>query len=107
MGLFDFFKKRKNELLELQQFLIDGSPDRLIVSRKRLMELAKIEANNSLRIVQDSSRLVQTTTKPDVFFDRMQLLFEHSSNLAYLERYVPFTGTSPMGGLQQYALWVC
>lgn len=100
MGLFDFFKKRKNELLELQQFLIDGSPDRLIVSRKRLMELAKIEANNSLRIVQDSSRLVQTTTKPDVFFGRMQLMLEHSSNLAYLERYVPFTGASPMGALK-------
>lgn len=100
MGLFDLFGKKKKELLELQQYLISDSPDRLIMSEKKLKEIAKAEANNSLRIAQDSSRLVQTTVNPDVFFERMQLLFEHSSTLSFLERYVPFTGASPTEALK-------
>lgn len=96
MGLFDIFGKKKAELLELQKIVLDNSPDQLVLSEKQLIELAKIHAQNSLRIVQDCSKILQSTVKPDVFFERFQLLILHSSNMAILEKYVPFRGASPM-----------
>ena len=94
MGLFDIFG-RKTELLVLQKMVLDNSPDRLILSKNKLFELARMKAENSLRIAQDCSKILQNTVKPDVFFERLQLLIFHTSTLTLLERYVPFNGTSP------------
>lgn len=101
MGLFDLFmiqimsKKRKEELLLLQKTLVKNSPDRLMYSEKQLKALAHQSAKNSLRIAEDCAKILQTTVKPDVFFDRLQLLAWHTSNLALLEKYVRFSGASP------------
>ena len=95
MGLFDMFGNGKAELLELQKVVLDNSPDELILSKKKLLELARIQADNSLRIVQDCSKILQNTIKPDVFFERYQLMILHSSNLVILEKHIPFRGASP------------
>jgi len=95
MGLLDMFGKGKAELLELQKIVLDNSPDELILSKKKLIELARIHAENSLRIVHDCNNILQNTTKPDVFFERFQLMILHSSNLVILEKYIPFSGASP------------
>ena len=95
MGLFDIFGRDRAELLELQKIVLDNSPDELILSKKKLIELAKMHAENSLRIVQDCSKILQNTTKPDVFFERYQLMILHSSNLVILEKHIPFYGASP------------
>ncbi len=95
MGLFDIFSKKRTNLLELQKIVLDKSPDHLILSEKKLLQMAKIQADNSLRIIQDCNGILQKTTKPDVFFERLRLLILHSGNLATLEKYVPFRGASP------------
>jgi hypothetical protein len=96
MGLFDLFNGRKKaDLLALQKIVLANSPDKLIMSEKQLKNMAYQMAENSLRIVQDCSRLLQATVKPEVFFERLQLMILHSSNLAILENHVPFGGSSP------------
>ena len=52
-------------------------------------------ANNDLRIINDSASLVEKTTKPDVFFSRLDLLVEKSKHLVTLEEYITFTGATP------------
>lgn len=88
-------RKRKGELLALQKIVLDSSPDKLIYSETQLKELAYQKAGNSLRIVQDCNKIVQSTIDPDTFFSRFQLLIQHSNNLSNLERYVSFSGASP------------
>lgn len=97
MGLFDVFisQKRKEELLLLQKVLVENSPDKLIYSEKQLKALANKSAKDSLRIANDCIKILQTTVKPDVFFDRLQLFTWHTSNLALLEKYISFSGASP------------
>lgn len=97
MGLSDLFmsQKRKDDLLLLQKTVVENSPDKLIYSEKQLKALAYRSAQNSLRITDDCAKLLQTTVKPDVFFDRLQLFIWHTSNLALLEKYVSFSGASP------------
>lgn len=92
---FFMSRKRKEELLCLQKNVLDNSPDKLICSEKQLIALAYQKAENSLRIVQDCNKILQTTIAPDVFFSRFQLLIQHSSNLAIMEKYISFSGASP------------
>lgn len=97
MGLSDLFmsQKRKEELLLLQKVLVENSPDKLIYSEKQLKALANKSARDSLRIADDCGKILQTTVKPDVFFDRLKLFAWHISNLALLEKYISFSGVSP------------
>ena len=95
MGLFDLFRSKNDDLLELQKLVVENAPDKLIMSEKQLKAIANQKAANSLRIAQDCSHILQTTTSPDVFFDRFQLFAWHCSELALLEKYVPISGGSP------------
>lgn len=93
MGLFDFF--HREELLQLQKLVLFDSPDRLIMSRKELTALAKQVAQRDYEIMQDCSRILQQTKKPDVFFTRLDLFYEKSSKLTKLAPYIDYSGVSP------------
>ena len=95
MGLFDLFRSNNDDLLELQKLVVENAPDKLIMSGKQLKVMANQRAANSLRIAQDCCQILQTTTSPDVFFDRFHLFAWHCSELALLEKYVSFSGASP------------
>lgn len=95
MGLFDLFMNKNEKLLKLQRIVLEDSPDKLVLSEKQLKAMANQKAANSLRIAQDCCHALQTTTNPDVFFERFQLLVLHSSELAILEEYISFSGASP------------
>lgn len=88
-------RKRKDELLSLQKFVLADSPDYLICSERQLKELAHQMAVNSHRIMSDCSNILQTTVNPDVFFERLQLFSVHCFNLSFLEKYIHFSGASP------------
>lgn len=113
MGFIDFLKKaaeelnaltpqgkeaalqRKARLLEWQNLIMQEERTDLIMTEQQLRQFTTQQAQNDLRIINDCARLVQTTTKPDVFFSRLQLLWEKSEHLAKLEKYISFSGASP------------
>ncbi len=99
MGLFDFIKEKSNErkdhLLRWQNLLMPDSPNRLIMTEQQLKAATLQQAENDLRIIQDCMNLVEKTTKPDVFFMRLNLLVEKSKHLVILEKYITFSGASP------------
>lgn len=83
------------DLLKLQKIVLEDSPDELIYSETQLNAMANEKARNSYRIMNDCSKLLQTTTNPDTFFERLQLFVMHCDTLAALEKYVSFSGASP------------
>ena len=98
MGLFG---KSKAQLLQWQQLVVENSPNKLVVSEKELQQLSQIKAQNSLRIVKDSAKIINETTDPETVFSRYNLLLNHSYNLAQLSNYVKFSGANPNSLLQQ------
>lgn len=97
MGLFNF--RKKQQLLNLQKIVVKNSPDRLVFSEAKLMETARLMADNDLKIINDCVRLVNTTVNPDVFFKRLDLLIQHAQHLTLFEPYISFLGSSPTNSL--------
>lgn len=103
MGLFDFLGfGKKAKLLELQKIVLVDSPNRLIMSESQLMKTAIQQAQNDMRIIKDSLSLVSTTTKPDVFFSRLDTLLNTSRHLMSFEPYISFKG-SPSAAYREAA----
>lgn len=103
MGLFGFMSRKKKErLLNLQLLVIQDAPNRLIMSESKLLHHAEQLAANDLRIIKDSLGLVQSTTKPDVFFNRLKLAEEKMEHLMLFEQYIPFSGALPSELYKQY-----
>ena len=98
MGLFDFLKKKANAnkeyLLSWQRLVMPDSQDDLIMTEQQLRSATMQQAENDLRIIQDCMRLVEKTTKPDVFFMRLNLLVEKSKHLVSLEKYITYSGAT-------------
>ena len=85
----------KEDLLELQKIVVENSPDELICSESQLKALANEKAENSYRIMNDCSNILQETTDPEVFFEKLQLFITHCDTLVALEKYISFSGVSP------------
>ncbi len=62
---------------------------------------AQMMAPQWLKIVEDSVRLVNTTTNPAVFFFRYNLMVEHLEKLTQIEHLVRFSGTRPSAQLSK------
>lgn len=95
MGLFGFLfsrKKQKEFFLEWQKAVMPNSPERIVMSYEQLKASTVQQMKDGMRIIKDSFEIVQKTTKPDVFFSRLNLLSEKSNHLASLEQYADFAG---------------
>lgn len=57
------------------------------------VEMASVK--NMLKQVNDSTKLVNTTTNPEVFFSRLNMLFDLFMELKKYEKYRIFTGKTP------------
>ena len=99
MGLFNF--GRKTELLQWQKFVLTDSPDRLIMTEKQLRDETIRRAKRNLEIANDCSKIIQTTTKPTVFFSRLSLFKEKLIDLNECEKYIDFAGASPSAALAE------
>lgn len=53
------------------------------------------EAQNDLRIIGESSKIVEGTVKPDVFFSRLDLIYERYEHLSSIEKFLSFQGELP------------
>lgn len=114
MGLFDFLKKKadakleeerlkKERLLQWQKAVMIDSPDQLIMTEQQLKAITVQQAENDLRIIQDSIKLIETTLKPDVFFMRLKLLYEKLAHLCNIEQYIEFTGAVPSAAYHEFS----
>lgn len=93
--------KSKKQLLQWQNLVVENSPNKLILNEAQLEKLSRQKAENSMRIVKDSSRIVSTTVDPDTFFSRYELLTQHSYQLVLLSNYIKFKGIQPQFLYQQ------
>lgn len=78
-------------LLQWQKVIVTDSPEHLIMTKQQLQDATEQQANNDIKIIQDSIKLVTETIKPDVFFSRVDLLKNTANHLQQLEPYINFS----------------
>lgn len=100
MGLFNFGKKREY-LLNWQRAVMTDSPNKLIMTETQLKQASVQQAENDLRIIQDCIKILGTTTKPDTFFSRLDLMKKTATHLVKLEPYVQFSGATPTAAIKE------
>lgn len=88
-------RQKRERLLQWQSIVTPDSSDQLVMSEQQLKAISQQQAENDLRIMNDSAKLVESTVNPDVFFSRLQLLWEKAEHLCLLEQYMEFSGASP------------
>lgn len=92
MGLFG---KSKRELLEWQNLITDSPSNRLYMNEKQLKAASVMVGNRLIEIVNDSGKLIETTTNIDTFFSRYDLYLDDLEKLSKLEKFVHMEGESP------------
>jgi hypothetical protein len=103
--MFGFGKKKKEKearLLELQNIIMNDTFSGLMMTEKQIMDSVNILIENNNRISADCARIVQSTVKPDVFFERMELMEMKTVELTVLENYVAFADPKPSQVLEVY-----
>lgn len=88
MGFLQKILNSNEELIEWQNAVMATKSQKLYVSRKQLEAATVQMVSDNMRIFDDSAKLVNSTTKPDVFFSRMELAEEKLSNLVRIEPYI-------------------
>jgi len=105
MGFLDLISKKYNErrnfLLEWQNFIMPDSKERLIMPEHQLKAISQQQAANDLRIINDCTDIISTTVNPETFFMRLNLLLEKSKHLSEFEKYISFTGASPIAAYNE------
>lgn len=86
----------------MQKVVMENSPDRLVMTEKQLYAAAQQQAQNDLRIINDSLAIISKTTKPDVFFSRLEVMQRQSGHLMLMEPYVEFSGASPAAAYHEF-----
>lgn len=96
------FGPSKRELLEWQAFVTGQQSSKLHMTKAQLKASTQQMANDSLRISSDCIRIISETIKPEVFFSRMDLLYQHTYKLSICEKYIQFSGALPSQALAQF-----
>lgn len=92
---------KKHYLLEWQNTLLEEPINKLIMTEQQLKTQTESRVNNDLRIINDSSKLIENTVKPDVFFQRLQLLEKKAADMVRFEKFISFKGAIPSEGLEE------
>lgn len=94
MGLFNvIFKSQDNNrtyYLEWQELITGTKSTKLYMSKAELLSSSEFNAENCLRILNDSFRIIAQTNAPDVFFSRCNLIEENLDYAIKLQKYVSF-----------------
>lgn len=91
MGLFG---KSKRELLEWQNIIAPNTP-KLMWNEAQLRIFTERSVTESLKTIQESMNLCNTTKRPAVFFKRYDIILYQMDVLARLEKFVRFDGDQP------------
>lgn len=90
MGFFDKLKQNNAEMIEWQNIVMHDNSTKLYANRKQL-EAATIQmVKDNMRIFDDSAHIINSTTKPDVFFSRLQLAEEKLEVLVSVEPFFKY-----------------
>lgn len=88
MGFLQNLLNGNPEMIEWQNAVMEDKSEKLYVNRKQL-EFATIQiVQDCMRIFDDSVRIIESTTKPDVFFSRLDLAEKELATLVYIEPYM-------------------
>lgn len=72
--------------------------------RKKLSQVEQMQFNNLLKQAQESAKLVNTTVKPDIFFGRLNFLFDVLYNMTKFEKKMKFKkGHAPIDDFNRLA----
>ena len=88
-------KNNKKDLLEWQKIQVVNSPNKLVFNEMQLRNMTTASAQRDLEIINESQQLVNSTSKPDVYFSRYDLLFEVLIRLLRVEPFYHFSQGSP------------
>ena len=94
-------KRNKKTLFAWQQLIVVDSPSRLVFNEKSSTEHTQPIVHRDFEIVTDCQNLIQTTANPNVFFARLDLLYERLAHLIQLEPYYRFQPQLPSDILLQ------
>lgn len=95
----EHLQERNMMLLEWQNTILEEPVSKLIMTETQLDQQTRIIVKNELRIIKDCLEILETTTKPDIFFPRLELLEKKTSDLVKVEKYVTFNGAKPSEAL--------
>ena len=98
--MFGFGNKKR--LLDWQNTLLEEPVHKLIMNERQLIEYTQYRLDNDLRIINDCIKITESTTKPDVFFPRLQLLKECAEDMVKFEGYMQIFGAKPSEALKEY-----
>ncbi len=70
-----------------QNLVCNMNEDNLLLNKKQLILYSNMYIENNIRILNDSIQLVDTTTTPEVFFNRLDMIIDCYNNLADLDKY--------------------
>lgn len=88
MGLLQKLLNGNADLIEWQNAVMPDKSEKLYVTRKQLEATTIQVAMDCMRIFDDSANIINSTTKPDVFFSRLELAEEKLTTLAQIEPYM-------------------
>jgi len=94
--------KKKKMMLEWQNTLLENPVPKLIMNENLLVEQTLIRLDNDLRIAKDCIKIIENTTKPDVFFERLSLMEEVSKDMVRFEKYFSVTNIKPSDALNEF-----
>lgn len=88
MGFLDKLFSGNSELIEWQNAVMASKSQKLYATRKQLEAATVQMVADNMRIFDDSANIINSTTKPDVFFSRLELAEEKLANLVNIEPYI-------------------
>lgn len=88
MGLFDLFTGKRDWLLGWQNQVCEDRSTKLYMSEKQLVDVTIMQVGGSIKIFEDSLKIIADTEKPNVFFSRLDLAEKHLTKLVSLEPYM-------------------
>lgn len=88
-------RREEARIIEWQNAVIMDCPNRIVTTDAQRRQATVQAARDDMRIIDDSFRLVNVTTDPDVFFSRWELLFENTMHLEMLKTFIPLAEFRP------------
>ncbi|MDO4649438.1 MAG: hypothetical protein Q4B26_12380 [Eubacteriales bacterium] len=88
MWPFSSKKKKEKHLLRWQKVIVKDSPNHLIMSEEKLRQLTELQAQNDIRIIKDSIRIIKTTRNQETRSSRLSLLKGLKDDLDVLDEFM-------------------
>lgn len=101
-AVFGGSSKKTAYYIEWQNKLLAEPIPTLVMDKKTLMTQTEGAVESDLSIIHDCMRIIESTTKPDVFFSRLQLLEEKCKHMVLFEQYISFESAKPSDALNEF-----